>query len=179
MASRLNGDAFLRTGEHCGGAFIDNEFFNFLTRKVGDSAMTLLKNQNYDQLQYLIKEFCRVKWVFTGIKEDYKSFELDLESICPALIQYITGAIKAELEYNEWVIELDFETVKSFFDPIIGKILRSIWDHLNCNKDCSVMFLVGEFSESKYLQRRIKEEFSMQFKYICIPPSPSLAIVRW
>ena len=40
------------------------------------------------------------------------------------------------------------------------------------------MFLVGGFSESKYLQKRIREEFSEVVKNISVPPQPMAAIVR-
>ncbi|CAH1768315.1 15657_t:CDS:2, partial [Entrophospora sp. SA101] len=43
--------------------------------------------------------------------------------------------------------------------------------------DCSVMFLVGGFSESKYLQSRIKQKFEDKLK-IAIPPNPITAIVK-
>jgi len=40
------------------------------------------------------------------------------------------------------------------------------------------MFLVGGFSESKYLQSRIREEFNDMVKNISVPPAPMAAIVR-
>nr|CAG8618268.1 7401_t:CDS:2 [Entrophospora candida] len=43
--------------------------------------------------------------------------------------------------------------------------------------DCSVMFLVGGFSESKYLQSRIKQKFGDKLE-IAIPPNPITAIVK-
>ncbi|CAH1767231.1 2221_t:CDS:2 [Entrophospora sp. SA101] len=43
--------------------------------------------------------------------------------------------------------------------------------------DCSMMFLVGEFSESKYLQSRIKQRFGDRLK-IAIPPDIATALVR-
>jgi len=38
------------------------------------------------------------------------------------------------------------------------------------------MFLVGDFSKSKYLQKRIKEEFQYRVKKISIPINPIVAI---
>ncbi|CAG8834605.1 36748_t:CDS:2, partial [Racocetra persica] len=102
--------------------------------------------------------------------------ELDIEKKCPALKQYITGSEKSKLEEEEWIIDLDFDTVKSMFDPVIAKILRLIGDQLSKCSDCSVLFLVGGFGESKYLQHRIKERFENQVM-VAIPPNPSAAIV--
>ncbi|CAG8600929.1 6199_t:CDS:2 [Diversispora eburnea] len=179
LADQRLGEVTERTGDFCGGTYVDKEFIKFLKRKVGDSAIKLLEEQNYGQLQYMIQEFCtKVKLPFTGVKKDYKLFELDLEEVCPVLKQYTTGAAKAKLEKDEWIIDLDFETVKSFFDPVIGKIIRLVSNQLNNGNDCSAMFLVGGFSESKYLQRRIKDEFGMQVKNISVPKQPQAAIVR-
>jgi hypothetical protein len=84
---------------------------------------------------------------------------LDIDKTCKALKQYIAGSQKDILEDEDWLIELDFDTVKSFFDPIIEQIIKLIDAQLNKNNNVSVMFLVGGFSESKYLQSRIKQSF--------------------
>jgi molecular chaperone DnaK (HSP70) len=78
----------------------------------------------------------------------------------------------------EWVIELTFEDVKDMFDPIVAKIIRLIRDQLSLNSNCSAIILVGGFSESKYLQKRIKQEFSSQVNNISVPIHPMLAIVK-
>ncbi|CAG8687387.1 4883_t:CDS:1, partial [Funneliformis mosseae] len=43
---------------------------------------------------------------------------------------------------------------------------------------CSAIFLVGGFSESPYLQRRIKDKFSTQVSIITVPTLPIAAIAR-
>ncbi|CAG8847573.1 36183_t:CDS:2, partial [Gigaspora margarita] len=112
------GEITEQTGDCCGGSFVDKEFINFLTRKVGKSAMSSLKENNYGLLQYMVQEFCRsAKIPFTGEKKDFKTFELDLEELCG-------------------------------------------------------------FSESKYLRKRIKEEFKKKVSIISSPDKPIAAIVR-
>ncbi|KAF0428017.1 actin-like ATPase domain-containing protein [Gigaspora margarita] len=167
-----------RTGDFCGGTFVDDEFLKFLEGKAGKSAVKMLKEKHYDQINYLIhKFFCpEIKIPFNGKKDDFKIIDFDIEKKCPALIQYINGSEKDQLENDEWVIELDYDTVQSFFDPIIRKITRLITLQLSKCSNCSVLFLVGGFGESRYLQQRIKEEFGNQVK-IAIPPNPSAAIL--
>lgn len=82
------------------------------------------------------------------------------------------------MEELEWVIELTSEEVKNMFDPIIARIIRLIRGQLNLNSDCSAIILVGGFSESKYLQKRIKQEFNHQVKSISVPIHPMLAVVK-
>ncbi|CAJ0909912.1 9590_t:CDS:10, partial [Entrophospora sp. SA101] len=62
-------------------------------------------------------------------------------------------------------------------EMVINKILKLIEKQLSKCSDCSVMFLVGGFSESKYLQSRIKQKFEDKLK-IAIPPNPITAIVK-
>ena len=70
----------MRSGDFCGGAYVDREFINFLKIIVGESAVDLLMDKHYGQYQFLIHEFCKnVKLLFTGIEEEYKVYEMDLE----------------------------------------------------------------------------------------------------
>lgn len=82
------------------------------------------------------------------------------------------------MEETEWVIELKFEDVKRMFDPIVAKILCLIRTQLNANKNCKALFLVGGFSESKYLQARVRKEYGQKIKNIRVPPNPMVAIVK-
>ncbi|CAG8657950.1 14363_t:CDS:2, partial [Cetraspora pellucida] len=168
-----------RTGDFCGGTYVDDEFIKFLEEKAGKSAVKMLKEKHYDQVNYLVhKFFCpEIKIPFSGKKNDFKTIEFDIEKKCPALTQYVTGSERDNLEEDEWIIDIDFDTVESFFDPVIRKVLRLISLQLSKCRDCSVLFLVGGFGESRYLQHRIKQEFGNQVT-IAIPPNPSTAILR-
>ena len=101
-----------------------------------------------------------------------------MQGVCPVLKQYVTESKKKDLEDEEWVIKLRFQDVKRMFDPIISKIIRLIEGQLNTDKTCSIIFLVGGFSESKYLQKRIKKEFSSRVEQISVPDKPVAAVAR-
>jgi hypothetical protein len=120
----------------------------------------------------------KVKFLFTGNKEEYKFYDLDLELVCPAIKQCAYGDKKEQLEEDGWIIVLEFEDVKKIFDPVIKKIIKLIYDQLDRGGAVSTIFLVGGFSESKYLQKRIREEFSDKIRNICVPPQPTAAVVR-
>ncbi|RHZ68998.1 hypothetical protein Glove_291g50 [Diversispora epigaea] len=179
MSADSLGEVTERTGDFCGSTYVDKEFIKLLKRVAGEEAVKILEEQHYGQMQYMIQEFCRkVKFQFTGIVKDFRPYEFDLEEVCPAIKQCVTGSYKEKLEEDEWIIDLDFETVKSLFDPMIGRIIRLISGQLNNSDGCSVMFLVGGFSESKYLQMRVREEFAGKVKSIAVPKQPQAAIVR-
>src|SRR5271163_4364597 len=44
------GETIKRKGGYCGGSFVDDEFIKFLSRKVGQSAIDLLRKNRYSQL---------------------------------------------------------------------------------------------------------------------------------
>ncbi|CAG8452196.1 16940_t:CDS:2, partial [Acaulospora colombiana] len=169
-----------RKGDFCGGSYVDREFIKFIGRKVGNTAIEIVKENHYGQLQYMVQEFCRrVKIPFNGNRRDFREVELDLEDVCPVLQQYVKGKNREDMEDAEWVVKLEFEDVKGMFDPVVGKIIRLIDEQLkNSSENCSVMFLVGGFSESRYLQSRIREEFGEIVRNIPVPPSPVAAIVK-
>src|SRR6266540_2902120 len=120
------GEVTVRTGDFYGSTFIDREFINLLKREVGSSSVDLFREKHYGQMQYMIQEFCRTgKLRFTGDDLDFNC-TIDLEECAPALLQYVTGEKKDKMEEKEWVIELDFNTIKSMFDPIVDRILELI-----------------------------------------------------
>ncbi|KAF0553696.1 actin-like ATPase domain-containing protein [Gigaspora margarita] len=176
------GEITERSSDFCGSTYVDKEFIKFLRRKVSDSAVNLFYENHYGHLQYMMQEFCRrVKLPFTGNRIDFKTCEFDIEKLCPVLKQYVTGTPKIKLEDDDWIIDLKFEDVKAMFDPVIGKIIRLINGQLNTRVDsgtCAVIFLVGGFSESKFLKTRIKQEFGSQVRNIIVPKQPIAAIVR-
>ncbi|RIA91787.1 hypothetical protein C1645_766521 [Glomus cerebriforme] len=175
-----------RAGDYCGSAFIDAEFLDYLRRKFGDSAMNLLRNNFYGQMQYMVQEFCQhVKFEFTGDDTTF-GYKMDLTEVSPVLLQYVNDEVKQQMEEVEWLIELDYKKIKSMFDPVIERILRMIRVQLdNCHEKgskCSAMLLVGGFSQSEYLQKRVKEEFQYNRDHpdinISVPTIPIAAVSR-
>ncbi|CAG8440637.1 uncharacterized protein OCT59_009847 [Rhizophagus irregularis] len=172
------GEITERAGDYCGSTFIDNEFIEYLRRELGNNAIELLEKNHYGQMQYMIQKFCSdAKLPFT---DDPKfNYTLDLDEVSPALAQYVTGDVRESLEEAAWLIKLDYETMKSMFDPVIDRIIGLIRAQLeNAREKCSAMFLVGGFSESKYLQKRIKKEFQKDVDRISVPSNPIAAISR-
>ncbi|CAG8630083.1 10012_t:CDS:2, partial [Paraglomus occultum] len=172
-------EATERTGEFCGGSYVDQEFLKYVGKKVGASAVEMLKENHYGQLQYLIQGFCsQIKYDFNDNPKDYKCQEMDLEELCPAIKQYVKGSERLQIEEDEWIIELDYETVKSFFDPVVTKICALIRKQLSATrKKCSAMFVVGGFSTSQYLFKKIKKEFDSRVSAIASPPHPIAAVM--
>ncbi|CAI2176208.1 171_t:CDS:2 [Funneliformis geosporum] len=134
-----------RTGDFCGSTNIDNEFIKHLSRILGHNAMEMFRENHYEQMQYLIKEFCKsCKLPFNGEEQDFSSYELDLDLSVPMLKKYITNDMIEKIEEDEGIIEIGFNDIKSMFDPVVEKILRLIRAQLdNCSETISAIFLVG------------------------------------
>ncbi|RIA82049.1 hypothetical protein C1645_881251 [Glomus cerebriforme] len=174
------GEVTERAGDFCGSTFIDKEFLKALCKILGGRAIDLLKDKHYGQMQYMIQEFSsHAKLPFTGDKSEFTSYELDLEDVAPAVMGYVTEEIRHKMEEADWLIVFEYEDIKSMFDPIIERIIKMIQVQLNNTREtCSAMFLVGGFSQSKYLQNRIKQEFQYRVKNTSVPMRPIAAISR-
>ena len=168
-----------RSGDFCGSTFVDKEFIKFLGGVLGTHVMDSLKNNHYQQLQYMIQKFCeRAKHPFTGDDPNF-GYEIDLDEICPAWVQYANEEVKERLEEIDRVIDINYVTIKQMFDPVIERILSMIRTQLDNSYhygNCSMIFLVGGFGQSKYLQKRIKQEF--QSVMVLVPNNPLAAVSR-
>ncbi|CAJ0840033.1 14063_t:CDS:2 [Entrophospora sp. SA101] len=95
-----------------------------------------------------------------------EDFKLHLENIPESQKPKLPPGITFDKAITDYLREM-----------VINKILKLIEIQLSKCSDCSMMFLVGEFSESKYLQSRIKQRFGDRLK-IAIPPDIATALVR-
>ena len=83
------------------------------------------------------------------------------------------------MKEEEWIVELEFEDVKAIFDPVVERIIQLIREQLEASEGVSMMMLVGGFSESKYLQNRIQQDFRRKMNNkISVPPQPITAIEK-
>ena len=109
-------------------------------------------------------------------------YSLKKIELCPALEKYVEGQELDDMEEEDWIIELTYEEVKAMFDPVIERILTLIRGQLNQlerrRKKISAMLLVGGFSESEYLQDRIRGEFSAMIPNISVPTNPVTSIMK-
>ncbi|CAB4437247.1 unnamed protein product [Rhizophagus irregularis] len=173
------GEITERSGDYCGSSFVDLAFLEHLKTILGHSAIDQLKENHYKQLQYMVQNFCRLaKHKFTGDDKKFH-YELDILEVARDLQQYVTGDAEELMKSNKWLIDIEFNEIKPMFDPVVKRILKLIEVQLeNCNKKCSIMFLVGGFSQSIYLQKKIREKFKNVVKIITLPTHPIATVVR-
>ncbi|RGB22594.1 hypothetical protein C1646_49898 [Rhizophagus diaphanus] len=165
--------------DFCGSILINEEFIRFLRERLGNCAIDQLKENNYGQLQYMVEVFRQyIMEPFTGDNVEFQ-YELDIEDNAPALLQYVSEETREIMEEIDWVIEIKYNDVKKMINTLIDRIIRLIYIQLSNNKEnCSTIFLTGDFCENKYLQNRIKEEFSHHVNNISVPTRPVVAVAR-
>ncbi|GES97262.1 hypothetical protein GLOIN_2v1783294 [Rhizophagus clarus] len=168
-----------RTGDCCGSSRIDEAYLELVGEKVGKSVIDSIRKNHYGQLQYFVQEFCeQAKIPFTGTEKDTQ-FAYELDVVLPAIKDYVKKGEREKLIESGWQFELSQKDIKGLFDPVIDKIICLIRGQLDkSKKKCSAMFLVGGFSESKYLQHRIREEFSNRVPNISVPANPTATVVK-
>ncbi|PKK61472.1 hypothetical protein RhiirC2_816677 [Rhizophagus irregularis] len=165
--------------DFCGSRLINEEFIKFLRERLGTCAIDKLVENNYDQLQYMAEYIHhRVIEPFTNNDVKYR-YELDIEEVAPTLLQYVSEEAREIMEERSWLIEIKYNDVKKMIDTLIDRIIRLInIQFLNNKENCSTIFLTGDFCVNKYLQNRIKEEFSHHVNNISVPACPEAAVAR-
>ncbi|GBB98870.1 hypothetical protein RclHR1_03350001 [Rhizophagus clarus] len=160
-----------------GRSLIDDVFTNFLCERLGTRAIDLLKENNYNQFQYVVEDFRqRAIEPFTGDNLEF-SYTLDIEDNIPALLQYISKETRKIMEEYDWSIDIKYNDIKKMFDTVADRIIRLMHIQLSNNKEnCSTIFLTGEFCENKYLQNKIREEFRHKVNNISVPTHPIATI---
>ncbi|CAG8600911.1 6198_t:CDS:2 [Diversispora eburnea] len=165
----------VRSGDFCGSSFIDQDFLKYMEGIWGKSVMN---NLGDCYKQRMIQKFCEViKFPFTDKFPD-STFELDLSEF-KKILSKIPGIDLNPINESEWSVILEYDTVKKMFDEQVDKIIQMIHKQLrDSGEKCSTIFLVGGFSESEYLQNRVKKEFETMVTHFSIPMDPIAAVVR-
>ncbi|RGB28562.1 hypothetical protein C1646_796862 [Rhizophagus diaphanus] len=170
-----------RVRDFCGSILIDKELITFLHEKYGIDPLLILSITDYlcRSGPLIFNNVCHhIKKTFAADNTEFY-YTLDIEENFPSLLQNVSKETREIMEEINWLIDIKYNDIKKMFDTVIDRIIRLIHIQLSNNKEtCSAMFLVGGFSENKYLQRRIKQEFHHTVKIISTIEHPSTAISR-
>ncbi|KAI1297011.1 hypothetical protein EDD11_007266 [Mortierella claussenii] len=84
-----------------------------------------------------------------------------------------------DIGLEEGVLCIPVEEMKSeVFEPVISDVLDLIQKQLHQSQSCNAIFMVGGFGSSRYLEERVRQEFSHLVGLIAVPQRPELAVVR-
>ena len=170
------------SGGPYGSMYVDREFRRLLEQKLGSEAMHVLSSQFPMAELKMLEEWERIKCGFSGQK-DFR----DRVSIHNPFYGYLQKnhpkemeALASEQEGDDYVIFFNHDLMTKLFDDVLNGILDAVQKQLKTlNGDCDYIFLVGGFSESRYLQSRLNELFDTlkSRTRLVIPNDPSRAIL--
>ncbi|KAF9376405.1 hypothetical protein CPB97_010825 [Podila verticillata] len=84
-----------------------------------------------------------------------------------------------EIGLEDGVLCVSVEEMKAeVFEPVISDVLDLIHKQLHQSQNCSAIFLVGGFGASRYLEERVRQDFSHLVGLVAVPQRPELAVVR-
>nr|XP_022286221.1 heat shock 70 kDa protein 12A-like isoform X3 [Crassostrea virginica]XP_022286222.1 heat shock 70 kDa protein 12A-like isoform X3 [Crassostrea virginica] len=171
------------TGGPFGGISVDRAFEDFLESIFGREILDIFQNSYFEDFQLLFNEFEAKKRDCTHIKVRI-AIALALERLLEEKSGIRLSSTLKQSQYKERVTfkgkRLIFEhsISKSFFQPAIDGIIKTIQNVLS-NQQCvdlKHICMVGGFSESKIIQKILKETFPKC--HFLIPDEPGLAVLK-
>lgn len=175
-----------------GGTAVDNNFIDMLSSIVGKPAMTFFMNNHRADYQDLMKEFeitkrnielesdkpVNIKLPFT-LFETVKNPRFRGKEFKQALAES-KQATKIKLIGDK--IKMNADLARSLVEKVADNIIKQMED---CFRDVitqhnlSLILMVGGFSESPYIQQRVRERFEGQNNIrVLIPMEAGLAVLK-
>lgn len=183
-------ELYKASGVARGGTAIDDEYVRFLTRIVGGPAMQKFRMEATAQYIEMLNEFEVTKKSIRPKEGSsvYVRLQPKLNEFCKEaneeeVLEIIKGAnfpYKDKIGMVADKLEIDAEILNKLFDPVVEEIVEHIREILS--KDAaagvSIILMVGGFSESAFVQDKIKENFASKDCRVLIPPETALTVVK-
>lgn len=157
-------------GEVGGGTYVDSHFFHFLSQKIGCFRDFCCNNTSICIDIYAWWQ--RVKLGFDG--DGYS-----VEYMLPGKLRDAWEKYDKEQDVQRKdkdfydVLRLEDKDFRSIFDPEVEKVLSLIEQQI---EGVRVLMVVGGFSASPYLRKRIQSRFKTKVDEVIIPEDPGNAI---
>jgi|JFJP01.1.fsa_nt_gi Molecular chaperone len=170
------------TGGAFGSTYVDDSFLDYLADKLTEKAIEQF--QEKEPLDYLkmIEEWERTKCAFDPEKSgDIIYFPLGVKfyNLLKNNYPQVLKKLADEQNGDDTDIYISCETMEGIFKPTLDGIVQKVKEQFQelDNQSCDVMFLVGGFSTSPVLRKRMEQEFGNKVQNIVMPPRPGLAIL--
>lgn len=174
------------TGGTWGGNMVTKKFWDFISALVGEDVFKKFSSENKGDLLELYEDFENKKRMsdpdITGIK-----ISLRLPSSLKDTFKQVTGSelsvetirrSQPNIEVTGDKLRLPVSVFESFFKGAVDDITAHLHDLLESIPDTPrALLMVGGFSESLILQRKIKDEFG-ELLQVIIPTEASLCVLK-
>jgi hypothetical protein len=188
------------SGGLCGGTHVDRNFISFLSSKIGCLEKFLV--QNPGTIQKLLSWWEGTKASFDGNEscsaelslpaklalawEDHERQQkqqlhsaADESKSCSSSSSSSSSCSFSSSDphvYDE--LELSCADMKAIFDPVVDNILDLIAAQIAQTSDIRLIMVVGGFSASPYLMKRIRAAFAHLVEEVINPPDPGSAVCQ-
>lgn len=174
------------TGGAWGGTKVDDAFYQFLAKIFGNNVLTALKDESLEDYLRLFRDFETKKRTITPDMEE------DVTITLPFLLmdifrnetqEKLSDTIKQTrfaktVKYKNGKLKVKAHIFKDFFDGALQGIVTHIDDIMKSfpEDSISIILLVGGFSESNMVLKKIRELFPD--KKVITPADPGLAVLK-
>ncbi|KAL3878483.1 hypothetical protein ACJMK2_030828 [Sinanodonta woodiana] len=174
------------TGGDFGGINVDSAFWQFLLKLFGSQLLKDFKEQNTEDYIDLFENFDRKKCNFDDSRTE-ESFPIS-STLCQKYEETNGRPFNESLSENplghlvsikNGKLVLKSQLMKDFFENSVSKMKLYVESLLNdpCCAGISLLVMAGGYSESKYVQKILKECFEKRLQVI-IPGNPAAAVVK-
>ncbi|GIQ82268.1 heat shock protein 70 family protein [Kipferlia bialata] len=171
-------------GRSCGATYLDVEFLKFVRGKLGEEYYSEWCSKYPSEMAVLMSSWEKCKRNFSG-PEDESMFIAMPPKMYKRLPVGVEDRLTDEQDgYDDCLVVTGPEAV-AVFDPVVAKVLGCIEEQMkrlkeeggDTNRQLKAMLLVGGFSASPYLIKRVREVFGDRSECIINPPQPGAAVV--
>ena len=166
------------SGGLCGGSHVDDEFIQFAIKSY-PGLQTAAVTHPKEYLKMLVN-YNKAKCTFNGV--DPKIIDVP-QKLMKRIKPPKNDDDDNDDDDEEEGISATAGEMCAFFDPTIHTIIKLIDAQMEAiraeiQKPAKVIALVGGFSESPYVAKRLREKFGPHFNHILIPPKAGNAVVK-
>ncbi|XP_047225874.1 heat shock 70 kDa protein 12A-like isoform X3 [Girardinichthys multiradiatus] len=158
-----------------GGQTVDRKFKQFLEEIFSDGVWKEYEENFSSEVQKMMYDFIRLKQVDEDVQISC-SYNLRMLAQKKKEIETFFDSVEGA-SWDEGVIRISREKLRSFFDESLQRITKSLREELHKDLNIGSIVLVGGFAESQILRQHITDQFGPQYKVLC-PLRPQEAVLK-
>jgi hypothetical protein len=188
------------TGDLCGGTYVDKHFIHHLSQRIG--CLHSFLDENPSSLLSILRWWEAVKSTFNGATSATLDIPSKLARAWEIYESEHKSAQKSDSKSGGWElferkqqstemsdskvddkfdeVEFSAQDLMNTFDKVVDQIIELIRKALRpfSKGEVKAMMVVGGFSGSPYLMKRLREEFAGIVGEIVSPPDPGSAVCK-
>ncbi len=179
LAGKKLKEVITGTGGTYGSTYVDKYFIEeFLASKLTSKVIESYYEEEPIDFLDMMDDWENAKCNLDPTKERFFPIRTKLYKILrkfPNVLEKLAD----EQDGEDESIYISPESMKQIFKSTLDGLVQKVQEQFEkLGTGCDIMYLVGGFSTSPLLQKRISQEFADKVKKIVIPPIPGAAVVE-